>query len=741
MIPVSVRGLIAVLGLCAAASVAVVGLAPAQVDHGTTDTVLEIGRPLERELSGKDRSGFRLALQGGEYAHLTVEQDGIDVVVHVRDAGGNTVADFDAESTTVGTEAVGIVADTPTTYRVDVVPAYPRIGSGRYTIRLDEERTAGDLERNLFEAHRLQMQAAGLEAAGKYEVAQPLAVRALELAERAAGRDDAYVGYLTTRLAEIHRNRGDALAAERLFRQAIDVDGRALGRDHPQTAYALLRLSAFYNGRDDFTRAEPLAEEALAITERALGTGHPRVASCLIVVSLVHSRRENYDRAIPELQRALTIAERTFDPDDSTVLAILNNLGDIYALRKDFDRAEPLLLRAIEGLERTLGGDHIRVAVPLQNLGTIARERQQYARALELFGRAEAVRAKVLGPGHMQVATLLLNIGNVYNDLGDYASALANYQRALPVLEVAAGPYHTYTIDALGSLARRYAGDGDLVRAFEYQERLDRVLEKNTELNLAVGSERDKLAYFQSIRERVGDMIALQLRDRTDAAAADPARALDEKVLQPIRSLAGDATRLLISPDGDLNLVPFEALIDEAGHYAVERYSISYLSSGRDLLRMQVPRPANSETIVIADPDFGDPFRDHANAAAAPQPLAPAPVHRSVTTGPDVSTMYFAPLAGTADEARAIKSLFPEATLLLREQASKATLAHLNSPRILHIATHGFFLENADADADRRHGCRRPGAPLARGPSAEGSRHPGSSTPSCDPVSRSPAPI
>ena len=34
---------------------------------------------------------------------------------------------------------------------------------------------------------------------------------------------------------------------------------------------------------------------------------------------------------------------------------------------------------------------------------------------------------------------------------------------------------------------------------------------------------------------------------------------------------------------------------------------------------------------------------------------------RSITTGGDLSTVYFAPLAGTADEARSIKSLFPEA--------------------------------------------------------------------------------
>jgi len=65
-----------------------------------------------------------------------------------------------------------------------------------------------------------------------------------------------------------------------------------------------------------------------------------------------------------------------------------------------------------------------------------------------------------------------------------------------------------------------------------------------------------------------------------------------------------------------------------------------------------------------------------------------------VTTGSDLSSVYFAPLTGTALEAREIKSLFPEARVLLQEQATKASLKQAAAPRILHIATHGFFLED-----------------------------------------------
>src|SRR5580658_6681966 len=48
------------------------------------------------------------------------------------------------------------------------------------------------------------------------------------------------------------------------------------------------------------------------------------------------------------------------------------------------------------------------------------------------------------------------------------------------------------------------------------------------------------------------------LRDPKRKDAQQLARALDEKIMRPVRELASDATQLLISPDGELNLIPFE---------------------------------------------------------------------------------------------------------------------------------------------------------------------------------------
>src|SRR5262249_31962151 len=96
---------------------------------------------------------------------------------------------------------------------------------------------------------------------------------------------------------------------------------------------------------------------------------------------------------------------------------------------------------------------------------------------------------------------------------------------------------------------------------------------------------------------------------------------------------------------------------------------------------------------IVADPAFGEPVLSQTAQASSESNAGVAnEKRRSITSARTLSDVYFGPLDGTALEGRAIQGVFPEANLLMGSQATKTTLMQSNSPGLLHLATHGFFL-------------------------------------------------
>ncbi len=71
--------------------------------------------------------------------------------------------------------------------------------------------------------------------------------------------------------------------------------------------------------------------------------------------------------------------------------------------------------------------------------------------------------------------------------------------------------------------------------------------------------------------------------------------------------LAG-VEQLVLSPDSNLWLVPWGALPIDEDQYAIERFEIRYVTSGRDLvaeqLLSQAAKQQTSSPQIFANPDF-----------------------------------------------------------------------------------------------------------------------------------------
>ncbi len=710
---------------------------------------------------------------------------------------------------------------------------------------------------------------------GDYAKGELLHQRALAIREKSLGPEHPAVAVSLNNLANLYRAKGDYARAEPLFQRVLPIWEKALGPEHPNVAASLNNLASLYSNKGDYARAEPLFQRALGIREKTLGPDHPDVAVSLNNLANLYHNKGDYTRAEPLFQRALPIWEKALGPEHSNLATSILNLAGLYISKGDYTSAEPLHQRALTILEKTLGPEHPSVALSLNNLALLYYSKGNYAKAEPLHQRALIILEKTLGPDHPDVALSLNNLALLYYSKGNYARAEPLYQSALAIKEKALGPEHLAVATSLRNLARLYAAKGNATQAVAFQSRANTVSERNIVLNLATGSERQKLAYLAlfsgqthqtlslhvqsapddlqalhlaltTLLQRKGrsldamtDIIAplrrraspqdqalfgqfadvlsqlasltfrgpgaanpaayraqlQQLEERREKLEADLsirsaefreqlqpitlatvqaaipkgaalvefalyvpfdvksrssgpsryvayvlpsqgkplwvdlgeaaiidravaalrqtlrdpsrtdvktlARALDEKVMQPVRKLLGETRTVLLSPDGALHLLPFAALVDERERYLVERYSFSYLTSGRDLLRLQSRLPAKPEPVIVADPVFGERAgvtlaqRRDVEIRPDPQP--------SATHSIGLDRIYFPQLPATAGEAQAIKTILPQATVFTREQATEAALKQISSPRILHVATHGFFLQDIETKlADTR---------------------------------------
>jgi CHAT domain-containing protein len=163
---------------------------------------------------------------------------------------------------------------------------------------------------------------------------------------------------------------------------------------------------------------------------------------------------------------------------------------------------------------------------------------------------------------------------------------------------------------------------------------------------------------------------------------------LSEKLWRPIAQKIPEGTnRLLISPDGDLNFLSFAALLSEDGKFLAESYDISYMGNARDLLRESNPNPPNRIRI------FGNPIFDRTAGPAEENRLA----FRNMEV--DVFGQIQLPsLPGTEKECAEIQKIAANSgwdlETFTRERADEKTIRQTSKPGILHLATHGFYLNS-----------------------------------------------
>jgi CHAT domain-containing protein len=171
---------------------------------------------------------------------------------------------------------------------------------------------------------------------------------------------------------------------------------------------------------------------------------------------------------------------------------------------------------------------------------------------------------------------------------------------------------------------------------------------------------------------------------------------------EPIKSKLGKKTRVYLSPDGVYNSINLNTLYNPAsGKYLIDETEVVIVGNTSDILTKKQSSKSN-QAVLLGFPDY---------YLKSIQPGAIANVDTTYSIlAKDTAQRFMngstiTELPGTNVEVNTIAAVMKALKFDVRKytssDASEEKIKNVSSPRILHIATHGFFL-NTTGDAGSR---------------------------------------
>jgi tetratricopeptide (TPR) repeat protein/CHAT domain-containing protein len=557
---------------------------------------------------------------------------------------------------------------------------------------------------------------------GLYDRAEPLLVRALASSEKKLGPNHPETAGLLDGLGELYANQGDFGRAEPLLTRALSIREAALGKGHLQIAKSLNNIAALYASQGLYKRAESFYRRALTISEGAVGTEHPQTATALNNLAMLYFDQARYRQAEPLFRKALEIREKMLGPDHPDTLIVQQNLGAMLAASgksTEWPQALDLLGRVLNSTRE----------LDLIAFGKRAEQRSALGRTLSLFSvlaakaprdsklasswrklllqaalngkarTADELRAAVEAAGVRGNSKLLQasrNLKNTWQAIGNlntkgpseiglipYRDKLVQlYSREEDLLdELSAGSSavrdarEVESRTSLKSIADRLQTGDALVEIVEYKEWIPKARRGQEKLRTLYGAvtlypsadrpdltvDWIKLGSAEQINKLVHRYLRSVRTPDNNAVSVKVQASLRQLVFKKITNRTGRSRRLLISPDAELRLIPWNTMLADP----LDGPELVMLPTGRDIVRWSQVEPSEGVDVVTGVSRFGDPRPEN--------------------------ELVFRDLPGVEIEVAAVRDALKLPQIEHVPVTKAWLLATVNSPRVLHLATHGYY--------------------------------------------------
>jgi len=591
---------------------------------------------------------------------------------------------------------------------------------------------------------------------GLFEKAQKFHINALNTKIKVLGEDHPSYGLSCNNLGLIYQERGYYKQAESYLTKAKDIFEKKLGKNHPNYLKSCSNLAEVYRVQRKYSSAELLCKEAKDIEVKVLGKTHPSYAGSCNNLALLYSSQGMYAQAEHLYKEAKDIFLKVLGKMHPAYATSCNNLASFYMSQKKYPKAFTLWQEAFTNLQNQLkqnlaytseknrqqflqanidrhfegfhsfAQDYIdSLTIPQSKKVLIQWYNNQLLTKSLLFQSTQKTKERIYASGD----TALIR---------QFEGFVARRVQRDKVLEwtIKQRKQNGINLDSLNgqinaleqALARKsveFAQELEEYKWHNWQEvqqqlklgevaieiiRYKRWHKKWTDTThyaafiVTPNSPYPTPVFLKNGNELEGKAFRYYQRRNIHKKT----RGLDQHSYahfwQPIQAqlqqLYPNAKRVFASLDGVYHQINLETLWHpEQKKYLGELLDIRLVSSTKDLLKRGKSQPvAKGKKVQL----FGFP-----TYASAKQTTQKKKEIESFFDTPSATTKkklrdlhqgHITPLPGTKKEVEWIGQLLQQQGIAhqvhLAQQASEARVKALKNPRILHLATHGYFLQD-----------------------------------------------
>ncbi len=596
---------------------------------------------------------------------------------------------------------------------------------------------------------------------GEYSRAESFLVKVLELRRSVLGEKHPETLTLMNSLASLYTSQGEYSRAEPLYLKTLELERKILGKKHPSTLAVMNNLAGLYELQGKYRKSSLLYEETLHLAIEILGEQHPNTLKTMNNLAWVYQLQGEHQKVEPLLVKALQLTREALEEKHPDTLILMNNLAEQYKLQGKYEEAEQLNLKTLQLTREVQGGSHPNTLRSMKNLAGLYYEQRKHGSALSilkehLVKKCLYLKRELLGNSEKTRLSMLEQF-NVDSDKNNLFSTLEEYPKGdfdslalyfsvnykgilLQISRELKQAFHNVTDqDLLKDLLEKRSSYSRLSLNYEKRtenrasvEKLEKEIDElekkliwqNSDFKDLISDVKvdevkknllenelliDFVVYRSFIREKTATKLVavvveknnirlVKLGDFEDTGsliqnyrgkiqnkevAKELPQKIYERILSPLTRYWQGKKKVYIVPDGVLHLLPFRSLIDEKGQYLVESKNIIILSSSRDLVKKKTEK-SNEFSAIFAYPNYG-------------KGLGKKIVEKK--------KIWFSPLKGTLAESKNIQKILRIPTkVYTQDQATEENISKINSPQILHIATHGYFLDAANKSKSKNQG-------------------------------------